>query len=690
MSLTAAEMRKLQQEALQRTQQTMAQPTQPIQPKPSLGEAVLGGAISGLTDLASMPVDVPSAVATMTGISETPTQMAETLKGEAEKLTDIQTTVPDEDIGDVAFQAASGFVQGAPFGAPFGPLGVATAGTLGAISNVVLTRDYFDDKPFFQLGLGVLMPQGIGSKIQGAAPRRGFDPRRPITAAEAKALQIGDKQGKAAALKAIQEEGTSATVEAMQTRSALIEKSLAADLKLLDADVPLTPDELNSLGTKMNNKVSNLRVSFSKAEDALWSEIPSDINLPIQPIKNRLAEVYNSPAVLDTPNALKATNLFIKRFDNNVSMSPKKLQEEIRQINDVGFGKVKFEESAFYNELVEAGNTDLINTIKKLDVSGQQSFFKLMALNMKEGIGDVANTEGLRGDVARKLDNFKRKADAHRRVLSRIENAPLYKFFGEDYPNLKAEEVAQKMSEASPEELRMFSSLLRKTQPDAYAKLRRVAFEDFMKKYKIPGSESNGIAVYDFEKLGSPEALKELRGNSFLSGSGDSVQLSKTLKAISDIKAKYDPRITGYRTERSAASNAKVVDGALQALRSVAYRGAIAAQGIKNIVVGLIARNPKTLTLFNKQELRLMERALKGENVTQEDALAIADKFDMYKSLLSASPTVTTVSNVAQQEVTKEPEKGRGGSISAAEMRALQRSVTAQTPQSAESLPVSP
>lgn len=686
MSLTAAEMRKLQQEALQRTQsQTGTAP--PVQQRPSFGEAVLGGAISGLTDFGSMPVDVPSAVATMTGISEKPTTMAETLKGEAEKLTGIQTTVPEDTTGDIAFQAASGFVQGAPFGAPFGPGGIAVAGTLGAITNVVLTRDYFDDKPLLQLGLGVLMPQGVGGKVKSLAPRRGFDPRRPITAAEANALRVG---GKSAALRSISEEGTSATVDAMQKRSALIEKSLEADLKLLDGAVPLTFDEVNSLGTKMNNKVTNLRISFSKAEDALWADIPSDINLPIQPIKNRLAEVYNSPAVLDTPNALKATNLFIKRFDNNVSMSPKKLQEEIRQINDVGFGKVKFEESAFYNELVDAGNEELINTIKKLDVSSQQSFFKIMALNMKEGIGDVANTEGLRGDVARKLDNFKRKADAHRQALSRIENAPLYKFFGEDYANLKVEDVAQKMAESSPEELRIFSSLLRKTQPDAYAKLRRVAFEDFMKKYKIPGSESNGVAVYDFEKLGSPEAIKELRGNAFLSGSGDSVQLSKTLKAISDIKSKYDPRITGYKTERSEASNAKALEGTFQLLRSVQYNAAIAAQGVKNIVVGLVARNPKTLTLFNKQELKLMERALKGEDIKQEDALAIADKFEMYKSLLSAAPTATTVSTVAQQEVTKEPERGRGGAPSAAEMRALQRSVTGTTPQAAESLPVSP
>ena len=289
MSLTAAEMRKLQQEALQRTQsQTGTAP--PVQQRPSFGEAVLGGAISGLTDFGSMPVDVPSAVATMTGISEKPTTMAETLKGEAEKLTGIQTTVPEDTTGDIAFQAASGFVQGAPFGAPFGPGGIAVAGTLGAISNVVLTRDYFDDKPLLQLGLGVLMPQGVGGKVKSLAPRRGFDPRRPITAAEANALRVG---GKSAALRSISEEGTSATVDAMQKRSALIEKSLEADLKLLDDAVPLTFEEVNALGTKMNNKVKNLRISFSKAEDAWWADIPSDINLPIQPIKNRLAEVSN-------------------------------------------------------------------------------------------------------------------------------------------------------------------------------------------------------------------------------------------------------------------------------------------------------------------------------------------------------------------------------------------------------------
>lgn len=685
MSLTAEEMRRLQREALQRTQQaTTAQATAPT--KPTLGEAVLGGTISGLTDLVSMPMDVPSAIATMTGVAEKPTQMAETLKGEAEKLTGIGTEVPEDDVGDVAFQAASGFIQGAPFGAPFGPLGVAAAGTAGAISNVILTRDFLDDSPLLQIGLGLLMPQGVGGKVKSLAPRRGFDPRRPVTAAEAQALQIG---GQKAALQAVAGEGTASTVDALQKRSSLIERSLQADLGLLDGP-PLTPAEVNSLGSKMQAKVNNLRASFSKAEDDLWGQIPNDINLPIQPIKNRLKEVYNSPKTLDTPRTLKATNLFMKRFDDRVSMSPKELQEQMRQLNDIGFGKVKFDESAFYNELVQSGNTELINTIKTMDASGQQSFFKIMALNMKEGIGDVAQVEGYRGDVARKLDNFKRQSDVHRQVLSRIENAPLYKFFGEDYFNLPASKVAEKMSQASKEELKMFSSLLRKTQPDAYVKLRRVAFEDFMSKYKIPGSESQGRVMYDFEKLGSEQAMKELRGNAFLSGSGDSVQLSKTLKAITDIRSKYDPKIVGVQSERTTAANQKLIDGTLQVLRSVAYETAIAAQGIKNIVIGVVARNPKTLGLFNNQELKLMERALKGENIKQEDALEIADKFEMYGSLLSAAPSVVTTSQAAQREVTRPPEAGRGGAPSAAEMRALQRSVTGSTPQAAEPMPIAP
>lgn len=686
MSITEAEMRRLQQEALQRTQQsTASQASAPIPAqKPSLGEAVLGGAISGLTDLGSMPMDVPSAVATMTGVAEKPTQMAETLKGEINELTGLPTKPPEEVTGDLAFQAASGFVQGAPFGAPFGPLGILAAGTAGALSNVILTRDYFDDKPLLQIGLGIVMPQGVGGKVKSLAPRQGFDPRRPVTAAEANALKIG---GKEAAIRAVASEGVASTVEAMQKRSALIEKSLQADLGLLDGVKPLTPTELNTLGSRMNTKVNNLRASFSKTEDALWAKIPNDVRLPIQPIKDRLREVYNSPSMLDTQGGLKATNLFMKQFDDLVSMPPKELMDQMRKLNDVGFGKVKFEESAFYNGLVESGNTELISAIKNLDVSGQQTFFKLMALNMKEGIGDVANradTFGIRGDVAKQIDNFKRKADAHRQALSRIENAPLYKFFGEDYPNLNASEVAKKMSESSTEELRMFSSLLRKTNPDAYTKLRRVAFEDFMAKYKIPNSESQGMVVYDFKKLGSPEALKELRGNAFLSGSGDSVQLSKTLKAISDIQSKFDPRITGFTTERTAASNAKTMEGALQILRAVYYQGAIAAQGVKNIVVGMVARNPKSLALFNNQELKLMERALKGEKLDQKDALAIADKFEMYSSLLTAAPTAVTASQVAQQEVTKTPD------ASIAEMKALQQRVIPQTPQAAEAMPIAP
>ena len=641
---------RLQKEAIARTQgqqASTATPTPPPAP-PTTPDRLTAGAIRGVSELLGSTMDIPTAVASMAGVGK-PTQAGETIAQGIGEAVGVDTAIPEDLEGDLVVQATSGFVQGAPFGAPFGPVGMLTAGTLGALSNVILTRDYFDDKPLQALMLGMVLPGQARSGAKARAPSAGFDPNRPLTRAEQELAQGGSKTS--ARVQVASESSPSwGNIEQLAARSKVVEKSLQKDLGILDGE-PLSPDQVKILGDRITNKVQSLRANFSKINDAQIAKIDDNVRLPIDSVKTRLGSLADSPGTLSDGNAIGAVKGYIKSFDNVKSVSPKTLMEEIKRLNEIGFGKVKFEESAFFAEYSRS-NPELIAKLKAMPKDTRETFFKTMAMNMNNAIGDMANVEGLTGKTARQILDFKRDSGARMAELKRIENAPIVKFFGDDYADLDASQLANKLTESSTEEVRTFASLIRKSNPDAYHKLRRLAFEDFMKAFKV--GEANGYPIYDFKALSDPEVVKKLRTNKFLSVGGESVELSKTIETLGNLSRKYDADVVGMPAT-TTAGNQQIVNGLLVTARAVDYKAGIFAQGLERLTRGLLMRNPKSLALFNANELKLIRKSLNGQNVTKEDAKVLADKIETISNVLTVSPQVTTATGLAGQP---QPEAG--------------------------------
>ena len=638
------EILRLQKEAIQRASGTVpagAAP-QPAPQPPTTTDRLTAGAIRGVSELLGSTMDIPTAVASMAGVGQ-PTQAGETIAKGIGEAVGVDTAVPEDLQGDLIVQATSGFVQGAPFGAPFGPAGVVVAGTLGALSNAILTRDYFDDKPLQSLMLGLVLPGQARSATKARAPSAGFDPNRPLTRAEQELAQGGSKTS--ARVQAASETSPSwGNIEQLAARSKVVEKSLQKDLGILDGE-PLSPDEVKNLGERINSKVKSLRANFSKINDAQISKIDDNVRLPVDTVRGRLGDLAESAGTLSDGISIGAVKEYIKTFDNIKSVSPKTLMEEIKRLNDIGFGKVKFEESAFLAQYADQ-YPDLIKKLRTMPKDTRETFFKTMALNMNNAIGDMANVEGLTGKTARQILDFKRDSGARMAELKRIENAPIVKFFGEDYADLDASQLANKLTEASTEEVRTFASLIRKSNPDAYHKLRRLAFEDFMKAFKI--GEADGYPMYDFKALSDPEVIKKLRTNKFLSAGGESVELSKTLETLGQLSRKYDADVIGMPAT-TTAGNQQIVNGLLVTARAVDYKAGIFAQGLERLTRGLLMRNPKSLALFNSNELRMIRQSLNGQKVTKEDAKILADKIEAISNVLTVSPQVTTATALTGQ-----------------------------------------
>lgn len=638
------EILRLQQEAIQKTQGTSAPgalPTPPPAPQ-TTSQQVAAGVIRGGSELLGSTMDIPTSVASMMGIGQ-PTQAGETIAQGVGEAVGVDTAVPEDLEGDLVVQATSGFVQGAPFGAPFGPVGVLTAGTLGAISNVILTRDYFDDKPLQSLMLGMVLPGQARSGIKARKPSEGFDPNRPMTRAEQELDQGGSKTPVRVQV-ASETTPSWGNIEQLAARSKVVEKSLQKDLGIFDTGT-LTPDEVKNLGERINGKIKSLRTTFSKMNDAQIAKIDDNVRLPVDVVRTRLGNIADSPGTLSDGKSLGAVKGYVATFDNVKSVSPKTLMEEIKMLNEVGFGKVKFEESAFFNQYKNQ-HPELIAKLRTMPKDSRETFFKTMAMNMNNAIGDMAEVEGLTGKTARQILDFKRDAGARMTELKRIENAPIVKFFGEDYADLDAPQLARKLTESSTEEVKTFASLIRKTNPDAYHKLRRLAFEDFMKAFKT--GEADGYPIYDFKALSDPEVLKKLRTNKFLSVGGESVELSKTLETIGKMARKYDADVIGMPAT-TTSGNQQIVNGLLVTARAVDYKAGIFAQGLERLTRGLLMRNPKSLALFNGTELKMIRQALDGKNVTKADAEQLADKLETISNVLTVSPQVTTATALAGQ-----------------------------------------
>jgi hypothetical protein len=220
--------------------------------------------------------------------------------------------------------------------------------------------------------------------------------------------------------------------------------------------------------------------------------------------------------------------------------------------------------------------------------------------------------------------------------MDRLSNEPLIKFFGDDFHTLDARQLAKILNTTDPVKVKQFSAMLRRSNPEAYEKLRETVFHSWLDDFRVRGPE--GRTMFNWEQMTDPKSLKRLKENGFLLEGGDYTALSQTMKALGQLQRRFDPDIAGavVNTPRAAQQAA---DGALQAARAPAYKGAIVAQGLLRIIRGMAFSNPKTLSLFNNTELQMINRVARGEQLNKKAAEQLAEKFHQLAGVMFVSPT---------------------------------------------------
>lgn len=683
MSVTARDllMKQLEEQVAKFQQQPTAQPTQQIeqpapQPSSSLGQTIQTAVQKGAAGFAGLPIDAPSMVANYLGISDTYPDATRKIEEGLSQVTGIPTEFDEQDLtSDLVGNFTKGFVETTLYGGPaFFPVGVA-----GGISQVVLSRDFFDDKPLVAFGVGMALPSAV-SPIRGAKPRADFDPRRPLTEAEAQPAGTLGRDFKLAEQVQYEIRPDAGIQRQAALRSGAFEKQLLSDLGLPEGTTGVLQPTFDVVSTKLREKTNGLRARLSKMNDKDMGEVPTGVKLPVDVLSRRINDLRGSKEALSSAQAQKALGEYLDQYQTYRTVDPRELHEEMKLLGEVAFGNIPFQDTAFAIKYPE-----IAKTLSEAAEETRRSFAKKIYANLNEGIGDVAALEGQSGKTAQALLKFKANAKSRIEELDRINNLPLVNFFGKDYNALSAEEISTALNKADKQSVELLGRVLKRSNPDAFQSLRQTVFDDFMRGM-VKGTDE-GRPIYDFEKLSDPNVIKQLRTNSLLKAGGESVELAKTLETLAKVQRKYEPAVAGFKTE-TAGNMQNRIKGLLTTARAVSYRGAIVAQGLLTTLQGTVGRNPRTLALFNKKEQGMIRDVLNGKQLTQKDAEKLAMSMDRNSRLLVAAAGLPATAQLteAQSQAEQAPPTQRE-----AMMQQLQQAVgTGGTPQAAESLPVSP
>lgn len=682
MSVTARDllMKQLEEQVAkfqqQPTQATAPSAPAPQQPSGGLGQTLQTAVQKGVAGLAGLPIDAPSMVANYLGISDTYPDATRKIEEGLSQATGIPTEFDENDLtSDLVGNFTKGFVETAPYGGPAAiPVGIA-----GGLSQVILSRDFFDDKPLAAFTVGVMLP-GAVSPFRGAKPRADFDPRRPLTEAEAQPAGTLGRDFKLAEQSRYEVTPDAGIQKQLALRSGAFEKQLMSDLGLPENTTGVLKPTFDVVSTKLREKTNSLRARLSKLNDKDMGNVPTGVKLPVDVLSRRINDLRGSKEALSSSQAQKALGEYLDEYKAYRTVDPRELHEEMKLLGEVAFGNIPFQETAFAVKYPE-----IAKTLSEAAEETRRSFAKKIYANLNDGIGDVAALEGQSGKTAQALLTFKANAKSRIDELDRINNLPLVNFFGKDYNSLSAENITDALNKADKQSVELLGRVLKRSNPDAFQSLRQTVFDDFMRGM-VKGTDE-GRPIYDFEKLSDPNVIKQLRTNPLLKAGGESVELAKTLETLAKVQRKYEPAVAGYKTE-TAGNMQNKIKGLLTTARAVSYRGAIVAQGLLTALQGTIGRNPRTLALFNKTEQRMIRDVLNGKDLTQKDAEKLAMAMDRNSRLLVTAAGLPATSQLteAQSQAEQAPPTQRE-----AMMQQLQQAVgTGGTPESAESMPIAP
>lgn len=618
---------------------------------------VQSAVIQGISRLAGAPLDLPPVVASMFGMDVQPPGATEQIQqGLSEAL---NVNVQDQETlqGDLITKFLTGAIETAPYAYAAGGPVIGTAGTVGAgVLNALTDQPFFDDRPLSQFAVE-MAPALVSPALLARAPKKGFDPQRPLTEGEAGTNPYTSSDEILGA--ELRAGGTPESIRAETARSEVFEQTLQDDLNILSNPDMTSAQAAREVGERIRQRQSSLRVRLSEQADRIMEGIP-DIKINFQPIQ---ASIRNktSRGSLTEQSQRKALDLYAGMGAHVRSMNVKSLHEEMKRVGEVAYGNMPITETAFYRKLLNSDNTDakaLAKLLSEMPDQTLKTWAKTVYKNMNDGLTDVIKEGGQDAVAAQGLANFKATVKKNINLMERLENEPLIKFFGDDFHTLDARQLADVLNKTSPKKVRQFSAMIRESNPEAYQKLRETVFHDWLDNFKVRGPRER--TMFNWEAMTDPKSLKQLKDNGFLLEGGDYTAFSQTMKALSQIQRKFDPDIAGSYVNNPRSAQA-AADGVLQAARAPAYKGAIVAQGLLRIIRGMSLQNPKNLSLFNKTELQMINRVARGEQLNKKSAEQLAEKFRSLAGVMFIAPTTVVGgrSAAAQTQTQEQPSQSR-------------------------------
>lgn len=642
-------------EQYDRSQQQMTQRGEGL--PPSTAQSV---AANVAARVAGTPIDLTSNVGAMLGLNEPPKESAtEEIRKGAEEWMGVSSTEKNDVVTNFLIGAGEAlpYAVAATGPAVITPVGALTTGlavTGAGLYNVFVESDFYDENPLSSTvieGVGFALPMIAGAKTRVARPSDKFDPNLPLTRGET-GVGIGDQKEQLA--REAQQSRSRLGVESETARSEVFEAKLLRDFNVIEVDPNLTwRQAADEIRTKVMNRSKALARKFNYEQDKKIAAIP-DVKVPLKPFSEALTDPkFKNRGALAEPNQVKAIDLYNDRLSTFTSVNPRTLHEEMKLIGEIGWDAVPFDQTGFYKKYANKPETaELVKTLNEMPLKSREAWAKHVYKSYNRGLTNVAKSDVVGGKAAQGLLDFKKLANEQIAIKQRLQNQPLYKFFGEDFATMSATDLAKALDKSNPEAVKVLSASLRKTNPEAFDKLRETVFMDWLKNYKARGAD--GKMMFDWEMLTDPNELKKLTGNSFLQTGVDGVAFAETLKALKKISRKFDPDIIATETLSPARAEAISRNG-LKMFRAGYYDKAVAAEGLLGIVKTVMFSNPKNLALFNPMEQQMMTRVLKGQELSRKSMEKLYDSVNAKSRVLFAVP-VTVVggrsARAAGQEVT--------------------------------------
>lgn len=379
--------------------------------------------------------------------------------------------------------------------------------------------------------------------------------------------------------------------------------------------------------------------SFHKNMEAVYGAIPNTtINtMPLFTEVNDLMAAFKGNK--------QATEALSKVFDQLVVFNDKGVVEGLKPIKTEEFWQIK---RSIADGLYKGSLKD--NPFFAMDAGEAQKIKK----RILQSIYDTVDLNIAEGSVAaRELKNANEAYKSGIDKLNSLRLRPINQILGQDASELlKAEqwtELAGELKNISPEDARLFSNLMKDTDPDAYAMLQRSALDDalspFFKETTLEGGET--VRHLDLDNITPAQLRKALSESPLFRGTNEFKRINRLLTKLQPVFKGADQNLMGQQTADNLRRQMVnlLADTAGTALpRNLAYRAryAVLGAGESKRLFQAMAQDPYMLLAIieNPTAERLFVRLSKDNDgyraLSQADAkerLALQETLNRYANI---------------------------------------------------------